>query len=255
MWQGWSKDFFGFDIFDFGTFISRSKVRKDARGIVESWALESGIQLKEPGRPRTIGIPNISSPDKESEIQDPRRRIQNPWPSWITLRGAILLACVVRLRERFPRAKRDARELVSFRLSRKHCIRMLVVILKLEVVCIIPKSFRAEMKSYSVQYQQKRHITRRTGTSCTHTQKPASNCTRWSGWLITFQFVALNRNPNSWVFTSISVRFSPHPCWLVLPLRSDYVFDVWRSMTFKIGSGQLCSIRPPLKKWRRNHLS
>ena len=189
MWQGWSKDFLGFDIFDFGTFISRSKVRKDARGIVESWALESGIQLKEPGMPRTIGIPNISSPDKESEIQDPRRRIQNPWPSWITLRGAILLACVVRLRERFPRAKRDARELVSFRLSRKHCIRMLVVILKLEFsgyVCIIPKSFRADMKNYSVQYQQKRHKTCRTGTSCTHTQKPASNSTRWCGWLIKF---------------------------------------------------------------------
>ena len=125
MWQGWWKDFCGFDIFDFGIFISRSKVRKDARGILESWALESGIQLKEPGMPRTIGIPNISSPDKESEIQDPWRRIQNPWPSWITLRGAILLACVVRLRERFSRAKSDARELVSFRLSRKHCIRML----------------------------------------------------------------------------------------------------------------------------------
>ena len=124
-------------------------VLKDARGILESWALESGIQLKEPGMPRTIGIPNISSPDKESEIQDPRRRIQNPWPSWITLRGAILLACVVRLRERFSRAKRDARELVSFWLSRKHCIRMLVVILKLEFsgyVCIIPKSFRAYIR-------------------------------------------------------------------------------------------------------------
>ena len=141
MWQGWSKNFFGFDIFDFGIFISRSKVRKDARGILESWALESGIQLKEPGMPRTIGIPNISSPDKESEIQDPRRRIQNPWPSWITLRGAILLACVVRLRERFSRAKSDVRELVSFRLSRKHCIRMLVVILKLEFSALYRRVF------------------------------------------------------------------------------------------------------------------
>ena len=164
MWQGWSKDFLGFDIFDFGIFIPRSKVRKDfrireifARGILESWALESGIQLKEPAMPGTIGIPNVSSTNKESEVQDPRRRIQNPRSSWITLRGAILLACVVRLRERFSRAKRDARELVSFRLSRKHCIRMLVVILKLEVlgyVCIIPKSFRAYMKNYSVQYQK-----------------------------------------------------------------------------------------------------
>ena len=49
-----------------------------AGGIVESWALEPGIQLKEPGMPITTGILNVSSTDKESEIQDPRRRIQNP---------------------------------------------------------------------------------------------------------------------------------------------------------------------------------
>ena len=47
-WQGWSKDFFGFDIFDFGIFISRSKdsrIREIvARGIwICSWALEPGI--------------------------------------------------------------------------------------------------------------------------------------------------------------------------------------------------------------------
>ena len=73
------------------SFFSPSKVRKGsriqeifARGIVESWALESGIQFKEPGMLLTMGILNVSSTDKESEIQDPRRRIQNPRPSWIT---------------------------------------------------------------------------------------------------------------------------------------------------------------------------
>ena len=35
----------------------------------ESWALESGIQLKESGIPLTIGIQNLSSADKESGIR------------------------------------------------------------------------------------------------------------------------------------------------------------------------------------------
>ena len=68
----WSKDFFGFDIFDFGIFISRSKdsrIREIfTRGILESWALEPGIQLKELGIPITTGILNVSSTDQESEI-------------------------------------------------------------------------------------------------------------------------------------------------------------------------------------------
>ena len=36
---------------------------------LESWALESGIQLKESGIPLTLGIQNPSSTDKESVIQ------------------------------------------------------------------------------------------------------------------------------------------------------------------------------------------
>ena len=49
----------------------------------ESWALESGIQLKKYGIPLTmIGIQNPSSTDKDWNpvpgIQNPRRGIQNP---------------------------------------------------------------------------------------------------------------------------------------------------------------------------------
>ena len=36
---------------------------------LESWALESEIQLKESGIPLTIGIQNLSSTDRESGIQ------------------------------------------------------------------------------------------------------------------------------------------------------------------------------------------
>ena len=62
----------------------------------QSWALESGIQLKESGIPPTIGIRNPSSTDKYwnpvSEIwTDPRRRIQNLRLSWISLHGMIIV--------------------------------------------------------------------------------------------------------------------------------------------------------------------
>ena len=43
----------------------------------ESWALESGIQLKECGILLTIGIQDTSSTDKESEIQNLESRIQD----------------------------------------------------------------------------------------------------------------------------------------------------------------------------------
>jgi len=42
---------------------------------LESWALESGIHLKESGSPLTIE----SSTIKESGIQYQESRIQNPW--------------------------------------------------------------------------------------------------------------------------------------------------------------------------------
>ena len=56
---------------------------------LESWALQSGIQLKESGIPLTIAIRNPSSTDKESEIRylesgihrvesSPESRVQNP---------------------------------------------------------------------------------------------------------------------------------------------------------------------------------
>ena len=45
----------------------------------ESWAVESGIQLKESGIPLTIGIQNQSPSDKDwnpvAGIRDPRRGI------------------------------------------------------------------------------------------------------------------------------------------------------------------------------------
>ena len=59
----------------------------------ESWALESGIQLKESGIPLTIGIQNPSSTDKDwnpvPSIRNPRCGIQNSSLSWILLHGAI----------------------------------------------------------------------------------------------------------------------------------------------------------------------
>ena len=58
----------------------------------ESWALESGIQVKESGLPLTTGIQNRSSNDQDRNlvpgIRNRRRGIQNPRLSWIPLRGA-----------------------------------------------------------------------------------------------------------------------------------------------------------------------
>jgi len=58
----------------------------------ESWAFESGIQLKESGIPLTIEIQNPGSTDKDWKpvpgICNPQcRGIQNPKLSWITLHG------------------------------------------------------------------------------------------------------------------------------------------------------------------------
>ena len=57
----------------------------------ESWALESGVQLKESGIPLAIGIENPSSTDKDWNrvpgIRTPWRGIQNPRLSWIALHG------------------------------------------------------------------------------------------------------------------------------------------------------------------------
>ena len=67
----------------------------------ESWALKSGIQLKECGIPLTIEIHNSSSTDKNWNpvpgIRNPQRGIQNPRLSWISLYGVILntLKCVL----------------------------------------------------------------------------------------------------------------------------------------------------------------
>ena len=59
---------------------------------LESWALEPGIQLKEPRIPPTIRIRNPSSTDKDWNlipgIRNPRRGVQNPRLSWIPLNGA-----------------------------------------------------------------------------------------------------------------------------------------------------------------------
>ena len=51
---------------------------------LESWALESGMQLKESGIPLTIAIRNPSSTDKKSRIQSPRL-------SWVFLHEARIL--------------------------------------------------------------------------------------------------------------------------------------------------------------------
>ena len=57
-----------------------------ARGIQESWASESGIQLKiEYG----IQVPLTKSLDSSSWIRNPWRGIQNPKLSWISFHGAI----------------------------------------------------------------------------------------------------------------------------------------------------------------------
>ena len=61
---------------------------------LESWALESGIQLKESGILLTIRIQNPSSTDKDWNqvpgIRNPLCGIQNPRLSWIPLYEAIL---------------------------------------------------------------------------------------------------------------------------------------------------------------------
>ena len=61
---------------------------------LESWVLESGIQLKESGILLKIGIQKPSSTDKDCNpvpgIRNPRDGIQNPRLSWIPLHGAIL---------------------------------------------------------------------------------------------------------------------------------------------------------------------
>ena len=61
---------------------------------LESWVLESGIQLKESGILLKIGIQKPSSTDKDCNpvpgFRNPRGGIQNPRLSWIPLHGAIL---------------------------------------------------------------------------------------------------------------------------------------------------------------------
>ena len=57
----------------------------------ESWALESGVQLKESGILLVIGIENPSSTDRDWNrvpgIRNPWRGIRNPRLSWILLHG------------------------------------------------------------------------------------------------------------------------------------------------------------------------
>ena len=76
--------------FDRGT----GKLGKFSRRNPKSWALESGIQLKESVIPLTIGIRRLSSTDKDRnpvpKIRNPRRGIQNPRLCWITLHGAMV---------------------------------------------------------------------------------------------------------------------------------------------------------------------
>ena len=59
---------------------------------LESWILESGIQLKDSGIPLSIGIQFSSSTDKYWNpvpgIRNTTREIQNPRLSWIPLHGA-----------------------------------------------------------------------------------------------------------------------------------------------------------------------
>ena len=60
---------------------------------LESWALDSGIKLKESGIPPEIGIWNPSYTDKDWNpvpgIPNPWHTMQNPRLSWIPLHGAI----------------------------------------------------------------------------------------------------------------------------------------------------------------------
>ena len=63
----------------------------------ESWALKSGIQIKNSGILLTIGIQNPNSTDKDWNpvpgIRNTRRGIQNPGQSSIPLLGATKLNC------------------------------------------------------------------------------------------------------------------------------------------------------------------
>ena len=63
----------------------------------ESWALKSGIQIKESGLSLTIGIQNPNSTDKDWNpvpgIWNTRRGIQNPGQSSIPLLGVTKLNC------------------------------------------------------------------------------------------------------------------------------------------------------------------
>ena len=61
----------------------------------KSWALESGIQLKESRIPLTIGMRTPSSCNKDQNPVpgiriSPRRGIQNPRSCWILLHGTIV---------------------------------------------------------------------------------------------------------------------------------------------------------------------
>ena len=72
--------------------VPRQGHQHDESGITiwnqESWALESGIQLKESGIRLTIGIRNPSSTDKDwnhvLRIRNPQQRVQHPTLSWIS---------------------------------------------------------------------------------------------------------------------------------------------------------------------------
>ena len=63
----------------------------------KSWALESGIQLKESGIPPTIAIQNPTTVPltkteiHHQEIRNPRSGIQNPRLSWIPLHGVYVV--------------------------------------------------------------------------------------------------------------------------------------------------------------------
>ena len=69
---------------------------------LESWSLESGIQLKESWIPLTIGIRNPSSTNKESGIQYLESEIQNSRLSWIPLKpGSYMPPMYLRRRRRY----------------------------------------------------------------------------------------------------------------------------------------------------------
>ena len=83
---------------EFGKFLL---VESGIRENQESLVLEFGIQLKGSGIPLTIGIQIPISTYKYWNpvpgIRNPRRRVQNPRLSWISLRGASYLRCAYRV--------------------------------------------------------------------------------------------------------------------------------------------------------------